>query len=390
MAAITAFRSPAGDLYVVTVDNTTDAVLSYMQTGDGVWHGPTNISTNPNPYPFVAIEGIDGYGLVAMDSVGALWYIQQKDNVWNPSGFTPLYGAEWIGFSSFAVSEVKGFPLAIAATGAPPAQLIPGQLFSMCGSLSNMPVPVAVATNANNQGAIPTAYDVAIIGIDPEFGQPPWPEGDTPTAVLAALAAPPNVGPQVPQLLQFYTSVDGVNWDLVRNMPLPLDGGVGSLVLISGYPKGTLWAIATGVGSYGDGGNAFLYSDTSGQGTNWIPYAQSGGQLPISAGVVFTQAAASWGTDGNLQVVGLGQDGLPYLAWQDAASAQWSPYQNPVPGNANPMQLPVVDQTITFTNLVMGTGNQGFLQVAYLDSNRNVYVNFQDNYGNWRCYGPLP
>jgi hypothetical protein len=106
------------------------------------------------------------------------------------------------------------------------------------------------------------------------------------------------------------------------------------------------------------------------------------GQLPnASSPVTFSQVATGVGT-GNLQVIGLGLDGLPYLIWQNNANGTWN-WSGALPNASSP---------VTFSQIATGVGNGGNLQVFGLGANDGLpYLIWQNNAnGAWNWYGQLP
>jgi len=188
--------------------------------------------------------------------------------------------------------------------------------------------------------------------------------GGTPTAVAVALGA----GLQV-----VWAGSDGVNWNAKDSNNFPLGGTIAALA-VGG--NATLQALVLD-----QNGVPYLAWDASGNGTNFVTYAENSGMLPNQNNIGFSALAAASGNQGNLQVVGIGKtDGLPYLFWQDAASGSWS----------GCYQLPIDTSAPGLSDLCTGMGSQQYLQVGYLGTDGKVYVNWQDTNGNWGWYGPLP
>jgi hypothetical protein len=112
----------------------------------------------------------------------------------------------------------------------------------------------------------------------------------------------------------------------------------------------------------------------------------------------FNTVAAGVGNAGNLQVVGLGPSvyygsSAPFLIWQDTGG-NWSLY--PFDPNSD-SYLSLVNgfqelDDVVPTDLAIGTGwcSEGAaLQVAYLGSDSNVYITWQDTFGGWHWYPGL-
>ena len=125
--------------------------------------------------------------------------------------------------------------------------------------------------------------------------------------------------------------------------------------------------------SLGDDGLPYLlWQDNNG---NWSNY----GALPGPSGVQFSTVAMGRGNLGQLQVVGIGKaDGMPYLIWQDT-SGNWHNFG----------QLP--NPRVPFVSVAMGAGNGGRLQVVFIGkSDGQPYLIWQDTNGSWNNFGKLP
>jgi hypothetical protein len=132
-------------------------------------------------------------------------------------------------------------------------------------------------------------------------------------------------------------------------------------------------------------------------GVNWRMY---GNLLPYN---VFNppsldKLATGYDAAGNLQVVVLGNNGsgeLPYLFWQNSANQSWNLFQfdSQSGGLVGALNNPFAGlENIEPIDLAMGSGWNGpgpALQVAYLGSDYNVYLSWQDNEGNWYSYSGL-
>jgi hypothetical protein len=359
----------SGNLNLVWL-NSSGQLLWFNQTSDGVWHAPTPAAIAiPAQTSFAAIKGIDGDNqtgavLLAIDSSGELWVTTQdsQDNR-NPGGFTrlpavtkPVLGGT-IPYMAVDAAWVEGVGLVIAAIAGLPIQFY---LFVMSGA---GPGALSAPTNVSQSDY---AYEpsIAVAGT-----------GNTAVVVTTQYVPSFNIS----------TSGNGLAWTLppspatteqVATIALTIGAGQGApLQMLSLDKTGALW----------------LFWDDSGNGSNWVPYPLNNGQLPTPAGVNFSKLAAKIGGDGNLQVVLLGLVGttgaaLPYLVWQWQGNGSWSPYSNPGGQGA---QLPVAPGVLV-TDLAIGIGGQNFLQVGYIGVDQKIYVNWQDDQGNWAWYGPLP
>lgn len=369
--------APTGDLNLVYLDNNGNP-WTFRQTADGVWHPSKAEGGAPIQIPvqgqttFQAVLGLNGLGLVALDSTGALRFTTQNANIWNAGGFALLPNTG-LKFSDYDWSNVQGLPvllLGIGAAGGVPSANANYDAYSQYGILAGMSQPtlipnstgMAVSATSTNVISAGQATSTAIVGL------------------ISALALGASSGPVI------LSTVDGVNWNQasVQAYPYPdLNPPPAfrpvSLVLVAGNPAQTLQAIALN-SSYD--GNLYLWNDTSGAGTNWQFY----GPLPNPDSLKFSAVAAGMGADGHLQVIGLA-GGLPYLIWQDSRG-KWSQYENP---GGQGMQLPFNSKTAApLQDLVTGIGNQGYFQVGYIGADGQIYVNWQDPNGNWGWYGPLP
>ena len=106
-----------------------------------------------------------------------------------------------------------------------------------------------------------------------------------------------------------------------------------------------------------------------------------------------TVAMAAGNRFGSLQLIGIGkQDGKPYLMWQDPATlitdgsfpfqvGQW---------NWAGQLLPQSTANLTFTAVALGRSASGPLQVVLMGDDGQPYLIWQDNSGNWYWYGALP
>jgi len=105
----------------------------------------------------------------------------------------------------------------------------------------------------------------------------------------------------------------------------------------------------------------------------WVP----AGYLPNPNGIPFTQLAAGQ-SNGNLKVIGLSSDGLPYLFYQNS-NGTWS-WGGALP---NPLNL-------QFTAVAASTTNFHLVQVILLGADGLVYEIYQTGSGAWIWYGRLP
>ena len=218
-------------------------------------------------------------------------------------------------------------------------------------------------------------------------------------------------------LLQCFVNhaADGFRWD---NSPLPqIDPAGGPVVVCSvvtavGNPDGIIQVLLVTPppppeepNPIGTPGQVWLlycspeqirnHSNPSVPLVNWIAY----GTLPATAPVA--QVATGVGNVGNLQVVcvslpaGDYSDGFPYLVWQDTCG-NWWPYDNGQAAGTAATALPdggPGQQVMPVTDMAVGmgwNGGQPALQVGYFGNDGNIYINWQDTYGNWYWYGGTP
>jgi hypothetical protein len=124
----------------------------------------------------------------------------------------------------------------------------------------------------------------------------------------------------------------------------------------------------------------------SSDGINWQQFENL---LPNG---VFYKVAAGVGNSSNLQVVILGDLGsgwLPYLLWQDSSNSSWNVFQQDTRNNTVGALNNPLSGAIRAVDLAIGAGwseTGSALQVAYLGSDHNVYLSWQDNEGNWNTY----
>jgi hypothetical protein len=367
--------APTGDLNLIFLD-ANGQPQSFRQTADGVWHplksggGVPLAIPNPTGISFTAIKGmIDGYGLVALDQTGSLWFTSQRGNIWNADGFSRLAALPGQQVIDFDICEVRGSPLFVAFVANPGT--LATSVFAQWGPLNALTQPVALPGAVGVHAVGFKWNSVAIAGLDPRDQG----GGDTPIAL--AVGTPNQSGGSIDNFIEFSASSDFVNWQAGQGPQAAINETfVRVAALIPGY-QGFLQAIVLD-----QNGVPYLYKDTSGSGSN---FALSG-KLLNPYGLQYSTMAACVGTDGNFQVVGLCK-GLPYLVTQSAANGAWSAFKNP---NGQGSQLPMTTRSaVPLKDLVMGYGNQRLLQVGYLGED-GIYVNFQQANGNWGWFGPLP
>jgi hypothetical protein len=378
---------PSLNLSVIIQGN----VWVYYQNSQGGWSPAlqipsVNLTPNPtsSPQPFVAILGVDEYGLLALDEGGILWSTTQTDDgVWS-QGFWPVVNSERM-FAAFDAAQVEGFPLLIAETGFIFKPTDPNLLYTQVGSLfqSNQSPLLEVPG-----GSVSGYTSIAVAGIDPSSGPP---EYDTPIAVVF-VANKANSAAGASGLACFTNSDpsnDPNSWQEFALPAMPSYHRFDVVALVSGNPNGALQAILLLEST----SSLFVLADTSGTGSNWALYKPAGsaletGLLPFPFGTYGKIAAAS-GNDGYLQVVGLRTDrpynGVPFLAWQDG-NGIWSRYSN---SEGKTVPLPV-GTTDPLTDLAMGTGSYGRLQVAYVAQNGKILRGEQGEDGTWLKAHPLP
>jgi len=362
-------QTAAGDLNLIFLGPDGQQLLAYNQTADGVWHptkqeapGPVAIP-NPQNLTFQAILGLNGgNGLLALDLAGKLWFTTQQGNNWNADGFTRVPNQNDLSFTDFGACETSGTTILIASLAS--ASENDNNAFTQFGPPGSLSRPGAVG------GIIAPGPPVSLGSI---VNWSSIAVADTP-AVLFAIVGGGSGG-----AAQFaWGGGGGYSWELGTTSPVNTNLLKVAALAASG---GTLQAIVLD-----QNGFPYLFWDASGRGSDFVPY-ENGGQLPNPDGLQFSEMAGCVGADGNFQLVGI-SGGLPYLIWQDAANGGWGVYMNP---NGQGMQLPMNSPSaVPLQDLVMGFGNQGFLQVGYIGNDGNVYVNWQDKNGNWGWYGPLP
>lgn len=111
---------------------------------------------------------------------------------------------------------------------------------------------------------------------------------------------------------------------------------------------------------------------------DWLPVNNS--INPPNFDLHLTTVQLGKGNSGNLQAVFTGQDGLPYLIWQDNSNGIWSLFGK-LPG----------DQGSNYSLVQLANGNNNNLQCVFQDSNNQLYLIWLDNNsGIWNWYGRLP
>jgi hypothetical protein len=219
-------------------------------------------------------------------------------------------------------------------------------------------------------------------------------------------------------LLQCFVNYagDGISWD---NSPVQtqIDPAgstvvVGSVVATPGNPDGIIQVLLVTPppppevqSPIGTPGQVWLlycspetirnFSNPNVPIVNWIAY----GLLPATAPVA--QVATGVGNSGNLQVVCISLPlgnyayGFPYLFWQDTYGNWWPYYNGQSEGTAG-TALPdggPGQQVMPVADMAVGMGwnsGQAALQVGYFGNDGNIYINWQDTYGNWYWYGGTP
>jgi len=124
--------------------------------------------------------------------------------------------------------------------------------------------------------------------------------------------------------------------------------------------------------------DGILYlADYQDSGGNW----HASGSLPNSS-PGFSALAPANGNNGNLNLIGLGSsNGELYIAdWQDSNNGNWHA-AGVLPGQATP-----------FSQIVVGAGNSGSLQVGGLGASDHLLhmTDWQNSSGTWKGFGSIP
>ncbi|HTI05789.1 MAG TPA: hypothetical protein VL549_10750 [Gemmatimonadales bacterium] len=110
----------------------------------------------------------------------------------------------------------------------------------------------------------------------------------------------------------------------------------------------------------------------------------SPGLLPNAPGLRFRFVATGKGNDGNLQVIFLGEDGLPYLSYQVHASGNW--YW----AGALPNPSGVAFSKVTTLRLFTQTAGWRLYVIGLGAIDTKPYLIYQAQDGSWHWYGVLP
>ena len=392
---------PSSLLYVFFV-NQQGQLGSYVQTGDGVWHttGPGTAFAAVQLLPTDSSENqITALSIIALDlqlgwyfniiSSGSLIVLGSDhnlyvafftdENAW--SEFSLLPNNEDLYFADFAATNTLDDTVVIAqATQANNGFYAYDSLRS---SLSNMTDPSLISGSESLTGpAASVVFTVTYPSSGTQINEFIYVLGLTgnKTSVCSAMVGSPNN--------------DGtITWTQIAAVPpLSLYSNPTAVVLVVGYPSPTLQAIllfATEI--------PYLvwYSSSPGQffGVPLLPSWVTYGFLPNNANystTAWSTAAAGVGWANNLQVVGLQIESTQPLLISQDTTGTWYPLSASQPNNPpnQPTQLPGLLEP-QFTDLAIGMGPQGFLQVAYLAQDGSVFINFQDTYGSWGWYAGL-
>jgi hypothetical protein len=380
----------------------------FFQGTDGVWNGPQSLNF---PGSLASIVGLPNI-LIALTQ-GGLLYVATFNT---PQGEAPQ-ATNWSGFQPVTMPAPPGITNA-------PFQF--NDFSATIAIANNAYVLVIVAVqNSNGQnpdtgGATDAGYYAFTVNISdlqslsgPVSGS--WTSisqsstgliggANCPALVatnqgvaLVGIAGNSNAGLWNGVFQGFFSS-DLSSWtvtlfDIFNPFGEALIGlGPTNVTLIAGNPDGTLQAIIPINGQL-----VLFYSSTGQEFSQWVRY----GSLFSVPDMVqqFFAAAAGFQAPGtppeNLQVVGLSfQDvlpgnppvALPFLVWQDTSGA-WSPYNNGFSLQSDFAALNVQPLDLaTGMGFGYGTGGLTFLQVVYLGSDGNVYLNYQDQNGNWGWY----
>jgi hypothetical protein len=434
MAHVIAMSASGGNLYLAYLVAAQPYI--FQQTEDGVWHQSMSLG---EPLP----PGVDGFAsIVGLDDVfialanedniegnedpasGGLYYTTQNNGAW--SSWAPLSSDDFgpVPFTDFAAAWIDDpdtiyFPqannrmLMVAAAGplsdGPVSGLGVTTLCGVPGAMSvTFPLVATISTwGAHNLGQ-PGSDCISVVSAGQGVGVVFYLNG--------GFQQQAEYGAYALQCFVNY-GADGVQWD---NSPLPgIDpdaaGGpivVGSVVTALGNPDGIIQVllvtpppppeVANPIGTPGQiwllycGAEQIRnFSNPNVPLVNWIAY----GLLPPTAPVA--QVAMGVGNVGNLQVVcislpaGGNGYGFPYLVWQDT-DGNWWPYNNGQAVGTASTALPdggPGQQVMPVTDMAVGmgwNGGQPALQVGYFGSDGNIYINWQDAYGNWSWYGGTP
>jgi hypothetical protein len=372
-----------GDLNVIFLDQ-TGLPYAWRQDANGDWNPkPPNrsaIDRNPVAEPisipvpagttFRSILGINFYGVIALDVEGSLWVTKAnngQNDSWKHTPFIQVNSVAGLTIVNFDADTVRGFDIVVAAIVEETLDV-----YAFYGDIGGFSDPVQI------EGYQFT--DLAIIGVDPDTGTV-HDRTDNPTAIIVGVNSGGAGGSYS------LASGDMVNWQdsLIAN-PAILIPAEGDIPQIGGYPIQAVGALVVGnpfVGSL----NAFLV-DT--QNLSWmvtsdnqlLPQFQYSGTEGLNNPMEATNSSLAGGyANGNVYVAAIStiQPGFNSVIWQDAAGV-WHKLH---------YWLPQGDHAIEVTDLAIGIGSQGVLQIAYTTYTDDIYVNWLDGSGTWQWYGPL-
>lgn len=372
----------SGNLNLVYLDG-SGKPCTFKQTQDGVWH-PTKAAGGlalqvpvQETLSFTAVKGINGNeglaaGLLAIATDGSLWYTTQDSNDnWSTGLFIQLPNifddsGNICAYADVEADWVRGWGLCMATLAYNPAA--PSGNWFLNVQFGGPPLNAMSQPNVLSRAGSLSIASIAVAGIDAFYSDPDrgGDEYDVPMAVIMMQ----GTGARVSPFATAYTCDDAVNWNTYDQT---FDQIVGATWTFAALAPGNARMLQ--LLGLDENGYPQLVWDQSGNGSAWV-----GAQLPNSLKIAFSALAAYPGNDSNLQVVGIGKsDGLPYLFWQSATDGNWNEC----------FQLPIDAAVPAISDLCMGMGTQRYLQVGYIAGGK-IYVNWQDTFGNWAWYGPLP
>lgn len=270
----------------------------------GTWNAPQGPKFNGQPTGGTAIAMANqGNGLLLLamlDSDGMCWTLAQTGpNAWEQGWTQPPIGSQIIGFSSLTAATSYSYGVMLMATDNEGQiwmcfQLTPGGTWGGWVALGagNQPFvanELALADQNNNQ--------LILIA-----------EGDGQLAACPEISTGATWGPWGPAN--------------VNNQPLPLNGICASQ---QGGTRGMqLWGLDTSQSFAGPVWT--LFQDTAGG--QWDPWQGPGfASQPEN----FVEIAAALQDDGICTLIGVGEDGNPWVISQTSQGGDWGPWTQPIP-----------------------------------------------------------
>ncbi len=404
---ITLIGSNAGlsGLHVIYLSGGRAVDVAQPTTGTQWLHTAVPVGAAP---AFTAIKAVPGVSpaaveLIALEANGHLWSTTMAANgTWYPYGFTRIGGSNssgWGGqFSAF--DAVNGMIYGVTPTGGS------GELTESSSQAWSLP-------GWTGGGSFTYPGKIMVKQSNGRIGPQP---------TTVTVEGPPSFSGG-PTFLQWTMPMGPDRDRTLSTMLAGLSGGAQTISPATAYPG---WPSV--------GGTPESLVNVNGSWSQWVT-------APSPSGLTFQDIALGYGNNGTLQMVLLGQDGHPYLAYMarngGASSGAWTwfgalpdennqtfkdltmSYGNGYPGALTTTlqlvglsgqggaisptliwqdpggnwhwfgSLPNKLGTASAADLDMGHATASTLQVGYYDQLGRVFVSNQDSGGNWTALGPL-